>query len=78
MVITAKFSSKCPVCSNPIAPGDRVEWSKGEVARHLACVAGGTDRTPRGRYPGRRRRDEDNECELCGRDKYTCGHCIGW
>lgn len=25
-----------------------------------------------------RKRDEDNECELCGKNKYTCGHCIGW
>lgn len=22
--------------------------------------------------------DEDNECELCGQNKYECGHCIGW
>lgn len=21
---------------------------------------------------------EDEECELCGQNKYTCGHCIGW
>ena len=21
---------------------------------------------------------EDQECELCGKNKYTCGHCIGW
>ena len=21
---------------------------------------------------------EEQECELCGRNKYTCGHCIGW
>lgn len=25
-----------------------------------------------------RRKREDEECELCGRNKYTCGHCIGW
>lgn len=24
------------------------------------------------------RRNQDSECELCGRNKYTCGHCIGW
>lgn len=28
--------------------------------------------------PSRYRRNEDEECELCGRNKYTCGHCIGW
>lgn len=26
----------------------------------------------------RRRWNEDNQCEMCGRNKYTCGHCIGW
>jgi hypothetical protein len=26
----------------------------------------------------RRRRNEDEECEVCGRNKYTCGHCVGW
>lgn len=26
----------------------------------------------------RYRRNEDEECEMCGRNKYTCGHCIGW
>ena len=20
----------------------------------------------------------DDRCELCGKNKYTCGHCIGW
>lgn len=25
-----------------------------------------------------RRRNEDDECELCGGNKYTCGHCVGW
>lgn len=26
----------------------------------------------------RRRWNQDDECEMCGRNKYTCGHCIGW
>lgn len=25
-----------------------------------------------------RRRNDDDECELCGKNKWTCGHCIGW
>lgn len=20
----------------------------------------------------------ENECEVCGRNRYTCGHCVGW
>ena len=39
MVITAKFASVCPCCSNRITPGIKVEWSKGSEARHVSCVA---------------------------------------
>lgn len=38
MVITAKFSSTCPCCSEPITVGSKVEWSKGQKARHVACA----------------------------------------
>jgi hypothetical protein len=37
MTITAKFSSTCPRCQEPIAPGTRVEWNPGEKARHTDC-----------------------------------------
>jgi hypothetical protein len=37
MTITAKFTSRCPVCGGQIQPGDRVEWQRGEKARHLKC-----------------------------------------
>lgn len=32
------------------------------------------------RASGRRSREdwEELECELCGKNKYKCGHCIGW
>lgn len=23
-------------------------------------------------------RNEDDECEVCGKNKYRCGHCVGW
>lgn len=42
------------------------------------------DRAPSSSYrssaPSRgfRRRNEDEECEMCGKNMYTCGHCIGW
>jgi hypothetical protein len=32
---------------------------------------------PSSRSQSRRDR-EDEECEVCGRNKYTCGHCVGW
>lgn len=37
MIIKAKFASKCPVCSKPLAVGDDVEWQKGEKAKHPTC-----------------------------------------
>ena len=27
---------------------------------------------------GGRRSRLDDACEACGRNRYTCGHCIGW
>ena len=38
MTITAKYASICPCCNRSIAPGDKVEWSKGTKARHVACA----------------------------------------
>lgn len=38
MIITAKFASVCPCCSARIAVGSKVEWNRGEKARHAACA----------------------------------------
>ena len=38
--ITARFPSTCPTCSQRIAPGQAVEWTKGTPARHVSCGAG--------------------------------------
>ncbi len=40
MIITAKFASTCSCCRAPIAVGSKIEWSKGQPARHVACSAG--------------------------------------
>ena len=37
MVIVAKFASTCPSCEGAIHPGEKVEWAKGEKARHVTC-----------------------------------------
>lgn len=29
-------------------------------------------------YSRRSRFEDDESCELCGQNRYTCGHCIGW
>jgi hypothetical protein len=43
MTITAKFASVCPCCNVRIQPGSKVEWSKGEKARHVACTGGSAE-----------------------------------
>lgn len=47
MIITAKFSSICPACSNHIAVGEKVEWSKGRKAAHVACAGSTTPAAPK-------------------------------
>lgn len=42
MIITAKFASICPTCSQRIDVGSKVEWSKGAKALHVACSGGAT------------------------------------
>ena len=37
MTITARYPATCPSCSQPIAIGASVEWSKGAKARHTSC-----------------------------------------
>jgi hypothetical protein len=38
MTITAKFASKCSACGCAIAPGSKIEWSKGSPVRHVTCT----------------------------------------
>jgi hypothetical protein len=49
MIITAKFASVCPTCSSRIAIGEKVEWSKGSKAAHVACGASGSRTAPASR-----------------------------
>ena len=37
MIITAKFASTCPCCSQRIEVGSKVNWAKGTKASHVAC-----------------------------------------
>lgn len=56
MIITAKFASVCPCCSARIAVGSKVEWSKGEKARHVTCGgAAASVSGARSQAPARRR-----------------------
>lgn len=58
---------------------DRKAWMvpAGKAERARAIVAGAGPVVRRA-YTGPRRDRYEDECELCGRNKYTCGHCIGW
>lgn len=54
MTITAKFPGTCPACGGEITPGTKIEWSKGEKARHTDCPINGGRKgaatTPRATY----------------------------
>lgn len=42
MIIVSKFPGTCRICGAPIAVGDRVSWTKGELgADHAACTPDG-------------------------------------
>src|ERR1700675_1700673 len=44
MVITAKFASVCKACGRQVAPGDRVEWVRGEkLVSHVQCTTSGRE-----------------------------------
>jgi hypothetical protein len=70
------------------AKGWNVPSDKADAAR--ALLAGAPKSAPRrsnydanrftgyGRKRGGYVRNQDDECELCGKNKFTCGHCIGW
>jgi hypothetical protein len=46
MSITARYSSVCPTCNQPISPGDQVEWQRGAKAIHVVCPAGTASAAP--------------------------------
>ena len=37
--ITAKYASTCSACHGAIAVGTKIEWTKGQPARHVECPA---------------------------------------
>ena len=55
---------------------DRVLWTGNGVS--LCSVRGSGAPARSGHSPRAGRRNYEDECELCGGNKYTCGHCIGW
>ncbi len=37
MSITAKYATTCSACHGTIAPGQKIEWTKGSPVRHTSC-----------------------------------------
>ena len=37
MSITAKYAAVCSSCKGRIAPGQKIEWTKGQPVRHTTC-----------------------------------------
>lgn len=88
MTITAKFPGFCPCCNGRIAAGDKVEWSKGAKATHVACAGRGrgssaptATRSPTTtRYSSARRRSctTGGNCSSFGSGRSCGGHdCDG-
>lgn len=46
MTITAKYAGICPACRQTIAPGAKVEWTKGSQARHVTCAGASAPASP--------------------------------
>lgn len=42
MTITSKFPGTCTACHGRISAGTKIEWAKGEGARHMTCPAART------------------------------------
>jgi len=74
MQIKAKYPGKCRVCGNSFAAGELIEWSKGSGAQHPVCKSSSDKQVSVQRSYSK----QEDACELCGKNRYTCGHCIGW
>ncbi len=46
MVISARYSSTCPLCGAPIRPGDQINWERGRPATHVTCPQAKVAETP--------------------------------
>lgn len=80
MTITARYAATCSTCRRPIAPGAKIEWSKGQPVRHTSCsaaaMAPATARTSRSRgtWTGCRcgsveEYERDSDCRSCRHDR---------
>jgi hypothetical protein len=68
MTITAKFPSQCAACSGKITPGEKIEWEKGQKARHASCPSAGVALNAAYQPKGETRRTNSKAapCTFCG------------
>jgi len=82
MTITAKFPGKCARCGGAVAPGEKIEWSKGAPIRHSDCSAAPTEngnQKPRLCACGRTIQGSYRQCYRCahpGGDTDSAGNRI--
>lgn len=77
MIITAKYNSTCPCCAKYISAGEKVEWVKGEKAKHVACTGPSVASSAPRSYTVRSRA-RFTRCEGWGSDNPhapRAGHC---
>ena len=53
MLITAKISTPCTRCKNPITTGQKIEWNKGAGSHHIDCGAAASASPAPAATPGR-------------------------
>ncbi len=68
MTITAKYPSQCAACGGKITPGEKIEWEKGQKARHASCPASGVALNAAYQPKGETRRTNSKAapCTFCG------------
>jgi len=70
MTITARYASRCRACGGHIAPGDCIEWERGNQPAHTQCPA-----PPVSEYTAAPsgRKGNYGPCRRCG--TYCYGDC---
>lgn len=53
----------------------KVVWSGNGIS---LCTIGSTGSSYTPKSGKSRRTSDDDRCDLCNKNKWTCGHCIGW
>ena len=76
MTITARYASKCATCGGSIREGERIEWVRGQPARHIRCSGGSArPRTSATRRPTSSRTTTDRHVPMTMTDEQALIAC---